>query len=115
MDRRGFLGSLMAVTTAIASGVKLPTSREVATAAPKAIETQNTLLSILDECLATRIECHQSYDGTVTYEVEYVHIPGSKRTEETLIIDQYTKGMKPVNVQFSQMVGDLPRLTVEWA
>ena len=31
MDRRCFLGSLMAVTTAIASGVKLPTGAEVAT------------------------------------------------------------------------------------
>ena len=115
MDRRGFLGSLMAVTTAIASGVKLPTSREVATAAPKAIETQNTLLSIIEECLATRIECHQSYDGPVTYEVEYIHCPGSKKTEETLMIDGYTKHMKPVSVHFTQMVGELTRVTVEWA
>jgi hypothetical protein len=105
----------MAVTTAIASGVKLPTSREVATAAPKAIETQNTLLSIIDECLATQIVCHQSYDGPVTYEVEYIHCPGSKKTEETLMIDGYTKHMKPVSVHFTQMVGELSRLTVEWA
>ncbi len=115
MDRRGFLGSLMAVTTAIASGVKLPTSREIAVATPKAIETQNTLLSILDECLATSIECHQNYDGTMTYEVEYIHCPGSKRPEETLMIDGYTKSMKPVSVHFVQMVGELTRVTVEWA
>lgn len=115
MDRRGFIGSLMAVTTAIASGVKLPSSREVASAAPKAVATQDTLLKLLDECVAVSVSTEYAYDGPMICEVEYLHSPGIKKNAETLMIDGYTKNMRPVNVQFAHAAGDLPRLTVRWA
>ena len=116
MDRRGFLGSLMAVTTAIASGVKLPSSREVVNAPAKSLATQDTLLKLLDECVAVSVsaECHFA-EGPMIYEVEYLHSPGIKKSAETLMIDGYTKNMRPVNVQFRHTAGDLSRLTVRWA
>lgn len=115
-DRRGFLGSLMAVTTAIASGVKLPSSREIVNAPAKALATQNTLLRLLDECVAVSVstECHFA-EGPMIYEVEYLHSPGIKKNADTLMIDGYTKNMRPVDVQYGFRAGDLPRLTVRWA
>lgn len=104
----------MAVTTAIASGVKLPAGKELAAAAPKAVRVQNDLLSLLDECLPTSIEAHHSIYGPMTYTIEYIHSPASKKNDTTLMIDGYTKNMRPVSVRFLDRVGDLPRLTVEW-
>lgn len=115
MDRRGFLGSLMAVTTAIAGGVKLPSGKEVAKAAPKAIRVQNDLLGLLKDCVPTRIEANLSINGPMTYTIEYLHAPGSKKTDTCLMIDGYTQGMRPVSVMFSHSVAELPRITVEWA
>jgi hypothetical protein len=106
----------MAVTAAIASGVKLPSSREVASASPRGLATQDTLLKLLDECVAVSVstECHFA-DGPMIYEVEYLHSPGIKKNADTLMIDGYTKNMRPVNVQYGFRAGDLPRLTVRWA
>jgi len=117
MDRRGFLGSLMAVTTAIASGVKLPTGTEVATgkALPKPLAVQNDLLSMLKECHVTSISCHQTYDGLMHCEVEYVHAPGGKNGDDTLMVETYTKKLRPINVSYAVTAGELMRITVTWA
>jgi hypothetical protein len=117
MDRRGFLGSLMAVTTAIASGVKLPTGAEVATgkALPKPLAVQNDLLAMLEECHVISISCHQTYDGPMHYEVEYIHAPGGKKGEDTLMVDGYTKDMRPIDVSYKMTAGELMRVTVIWA
>jgi hypothetical protein len=107
----------MAVTTAIASGVKLPTGAEVATgkALPKSLAVQNDLLTMLNECHVISISCHQTYDGPMHYEVEYIHAPGGKKSEDTLMVDGYTKGMRPVNVSYAMTAGELMRVTVTWA
>jgi hypothetical protein len=117
MDRRGFLGSLMAVTTAIASGVKLPTGAEVAAgkALPKPLAVQNDLLAMLKECHVISISCHQTYDGPMQYEVEYVHAPGGKKGEDTLMVETYTKKLRPINVSYAVTAGELMRVTVTWA
>lgn len=117
MDRRGFLGSLMAVTAAIASGVKLPTGAEVATgkALPKPLAVQNDLLAMLKECHVISISCHQTYDGPMQTEVEYVHAPGGKKGEDTLMVESYTKSMRPINVRYAMTTGELMRVTVTWA
>ena len=116
MDRRGFLGSLMAVTTAIASGLKLPTGAEVATgkALPKPLAVQNDLLAMLKECHVISITGECVYDGPMQYEVEYVHAPGGKKGEDTLMVDGYTKGMRPVDVRYAMTAGELMRVTVTW-
>lgn len=115
MDRRGFLGSLMAVTTAIAGGVKLPAGKEVVKAAPKAIRIQNDLLGLLKECVPLSISANHSIDCPMTYEIEYLHSPGCKKNDTALMIDRYTNGMRPVSVRFSHNASELPRVTVEWA
>jgi hypothetical protein len=115
MDRRGFLGSLMAVTTAIASGVKLPSSREIAVAAPKAVAVQNNILDLLKDCHAISIESFCFVDKPTMFAVEYLHCPGSKKDSNTLMVDQYTKGLSPVTVHLSSKVGELPRVNVTWA
>lgn len=118
MDRRGFLGSLMAVTTAIASGVKLPTGAEVATgkALPKPLAVQNDLLAMLKECHVTSVSVCSSYDRPVEVEVDYVHCPGGgKRSEDTLMVESHTKNLRPVNVSYRQTAGELMRVTVIWA
>lgn len=115
MDRRGFLGSLMAVTTAIAGGVKLPSSTQVSRAAPLALKTQNELMAILKECVAMSVSANSSASGPLTYTVEYVHLPKAKKTDDALVIDGYTKNLRPVSVQFFHGAGELPRVTVEWA
>lgn len=114
MDRRGFLGSLMAVTTAIASGVKLPAGRELAAAPRTAVRVQNDLLALLNDCVPLSIEATHSISGPMTYTIEYLHSPGHKVNETTAMIDSYTKHMRPVSVQFLQKAGDLTKLTVEW-
>ena len=117
MDRRGFLGSLMAVTTAIASGVKLPTGAEVATgkAQPKPLAVQNDLLTMLKDCHVTSISCHQTYDGPMHCEVEYIHAPGGTKGEDTLMVETYTKKLRPINVSYAVTAGELMRVTVIWA
>ena len=117
MDRRGFLGSLMAVTTAIASGVKLPTGAEVATgkALPKPLAVQNDLLAMLKECHVTSITKECTYEGPMHYEVEYIHAPGGKKGEDTLMVETYTKKLRPVNVSYAMTAGELMRVTVTWA
>jgi hypothetical protein len=108
----------MAVTAAIASGVKLPTGTEVATgkALPKPLAVQNDLLAMLKECHVTSISCHQTYDGPMHYEVEYIHAPGGgKKHEHTLMVDSYTKGMRPVDVSYAVTAGEVTRVTVTWA
>jgi hypothetical protein len=117
MDRRGFLGSLVAVTTAIASGLKLPTGAEVATgkAMPKPLAVQNDLLAILEECHVTSITQECTYDGPMQYEVEYIHAPGGgKKQEHTLLVDKYTNGMRPVDVRYAIAAGEVMRVTVTW-
>lgn len=114
MDRRGFLGSLMAVTTAIASGVKLPAGKELAAAPPKAVSVQNNLLSLLKDCVPVSISANHGLDTAMTYEIEYLHSPGSKKDDTALMIDGYTHGMRPVSVNFVQAAGELAKLTVEW-
>lgn len=115
MDRRGFLGSLMAVTTAIASGVKLPKGAEVAVAPPRAVAVQNKLLDLLKDCHAISIESFSFIDRPMMYSVEYIHCPGSKKSSDTLMVDNYTKDLRPVSVQLSHKVGELPRVKVTWA
>lgn len=116
MDRRGFLGSLMAVTAAVASGVKLPSGREVIKATPKALSVSNSLMAMLKDCRVVSIASNMSIDRLLTYEVEYIHYPGGggKKTEEEEMIAEYTKAMRPINVRFTQAAGDLTRLNVEW-
>ena len=115
MDRRGFLGSLAAITTAVASGLKLPKGAEVAVAPPRAVAVQNKLLDLLKDCHALSIESHSYIDGPMTFTVEYIHSPESKKSGDTLMVDSYTKNLRPISVQLSHRVGDLPRVTVEWA
>jgi len=107
----------MAVTTAISSGVKLPTGAEVATgkALPKSLAVQNDLLAILNECHVISILCHQTYDGPMHYEVEYVHAPGGKKGEDTLMVETYTKKLRPVDVSYAMTASELMRVTVTWA
>lgn len=116
MDRRGFLGSLMAVTSAVASGVKLPSGKEVIKATPKALSVSNSLMAMLKDCRVIRIASNMSIERPLTYEVEYIHYPGGggKKTEEEEMIAEYTKAMRPINVRFTQDIGDLTRLNVEW-
>lgn len=114
MDRRGFLGSLMAITGAVATGVRLPAGREVAKATPKAVTLSNDLMAILKECNVISISSNMGLDSPLTYEVKYVHCPGSKKCEYTTDLEKYTRGMRPVSVRFSQAVNELTRVTVEW-
>lgn len=114
MDRRGFLGSLIAVTAAVASGVKLPTGREVAKAAPKSLAISNKLVAMLKECQVVSIASNMEIDRPVTYDVEYVHFPGTKKNADTQMVDEYTKGMRPVSVSFREAAGELTQLTVVW-
>lgn len=114
MDRRGFLGSLMAVTTAVASGVKLPSGKEIAKATPKALSVQSDLLGLLKECNVISIASNAGVYGPATYEVEYLHCPSSKKNEYTHDIEKYTQGMRPVQIRFSHAAGELIRITVEW-
>lgn len=114
MDRRGFLGTLTAITTAIATGVKLPAGREVAKAAPKAVETQGWLVEMLKDCHVRSIESMATLDGPMRHTVEYIHAPGSKRQEHSLTVDKYTKGMRPVSVDYSIREYGNVYLTVEW-
>jgi hypothetical protein len=51
----------------------------------------------------------------MTFTVEYIHSPDSKKSGDTLMVDSYTKNMRPISVQLSHKVGDLPRVTAEWA
>jgi hypothetical protein len=115
MDRRGFLGSLAAITAAVASGLKLPKGAEVAAALPKAVAVQNQLLDLIKDCHALSIESHCYINGPMTFTVEYIHSPDSKKSGDTLMVETYTKNMRPISVQLSHKVGDLPRVTVEWA
>lgn len=115
MDRRGFLGSLLAVTTAVASGVKLPAGREVARATPKALAVQSQLMKMLEECAVTSVSAQHDIDGPMIYEIEYVHFPGRSKPDETRrLIDGYTKNMRPVSVRFTESAGELARVTVQW-
>ena len=114
IGRRGFLGSLMAITGAVATGVKLPAGREVAKATPKAVTLSNDLMAILRECNVISIASNMSLDRPLSYEVEYIHCPGGKKCEYTVELENYTKGMRPVTVKFSQAVNELTRVTVEW-
>lgn len=115
MDRRGFLHSLMAVTAAIASGVQLPSSKQLSVATPKQLNTSLAMLNLLNECVPLSISAHASIDNPMTYEVEYLHCPGRKLNADALLVDSYTKNLRPISVSFSQAVGELTRLTVEWA
>ena len=117
MDRRGFLGSLMAVTTAIASGVKLPTGAEVESgkAMPKPLAVQNDLLAMLKECHVIAITQECTYDGPMQCEVEYIHAPGGgKKHKHTLMVDEYTRGMRPVDVRYAITAGGVRTVTVTW-
>lgn len=114
MDRRGFLGSLMAVTAAVAAGVKLPSGKELATAPAKAISVQDKLLAMLKHCNAVSISTNMSLDGPLSYEVEYIHVPGAQKHDHTKEIDRYTDKMRPVTVSVRQCAGDVTRLTVVW-
>lgn len=114
MNRRGFLGGLMAVTAAVASGVKLPSGKEVAKAAPKALAVSDKLMAMLKDCNVVSIASNMSLDRPLTYDVEYIHLPGSKKHEHSAMIDGYTKGMRPVSVQFEESVGAVTRIRVEW-
>jgi len=115
MDRRGFLGSLMAVTAAVGSGVKLPAGREVARATPKALATQNELLVLLERCNAMSIEGHATIADGMRYVVEYVHHDNAKPNDIDRQIAGYTKSMRPVDVRYSVRAGELMHVTVEWA
>lgn len=114
MDRRGFLGSLIAVTTAVASGVRLPSGREVAKAAPKAVAISDKLMEMLKECRVVSISSNMEMDRPLTYEVEYFHLPGTKKDDDTKMIDEYTKNMRPVSVSFREAAGELTKLNVVW-
>lgn len=107
----------MAVTTAISSGVKLPTGAEVARgkAMPKPLAVQNDLLAMLKECHVISIASLYTYDGPAQFEVEYVHAPGGKKGEDTLMVESYTKGLRPVNAMYSMTSGELMRVRVLWA
>lgn len=119
MDRRGFLESITAITTALAGGVKLPTGAEVAAAPipqPKPLRMQNDLLRLLRECEAVSIEGHATYDGPMIYVVEYIHFPGRKKSSETsLMVDGYTRGMRPIGVTKTISAGELMKIRVTWA
>ena len=114
MNRRGFLGGLMAVTAAVASGVKLPSGSEVAKAAPKALAVSDRLMAMLKDCNVVSISTNMSLDAPMTYDVEYIHVPGSKKSQDTTMIDGYTKGMRPVSVAFDESAGNVTRIRVEW-
>lgn len=114
MDRRGFLGSLMAVTGAIASGVKLPSGGEAFKASPRAIRTSDSLMRMLKDCHVTSIATNMAIDRPLSYTVEYIHCPGSKKSPDTRMIDGHTTRMRPISVQFTEKAGELTRLRVEW-
>lgn len=114
MDRRGFLGSLIAVTTAVASGVRLPAGKEVAKAAPKALAVSDKLMAMLKDCRVISISSHMELDRPLTYEVEYIHYAGATKDKDTQMIDEYTKNMRPVSVSFREAVGELTKLNVVW-
>lgn len=117
MDRRGFLHCLMAVTATLASGVKLPTSKTVASATRKALNTQYSLMSIINECVAVSISSSMADDADrLVYEVEYLHAPGIKgKDPNSRMIDEFTSGLRPINVAFNAKAGELTRVKVEWA
>lgn len=114
MDRRGFLGALIAVTSAVASGIQLPTGREIAKATPQAAALSNKVVDILKYCNVTSIASHMDLHRPPSYEVEYVYYPGAKKNETTREIDGYTKGMRPISVEFVEAAGELTRVRVEW-
>lgn len=108
----------MAVTTAIASGGRLPTGAEVSkgTAQAKALAVQNGLLEMLKECHVISIASISALDSLQRWEVEYVHCPGGgKKGEDTLMVESYTKGLRPVNAMYSMTSGELMRVRVLWA
>ena len=114
MNRRGFLGGLMAVTAAVASGVKLPSGKEVAKADPKSLAASDKLMAMLKDCNVVSIASNMSLDRPLTYDVEYIHLPNSKKHEHSAMIDGYTKGMRPVSVVFDESAGNVTRIRVEW-
>ena len=114
MDRRDFLGSLIAVTTALATGVKLPAGKEIARAPHPARLLSDRVVAMLKECRVVSVASNMSLDRPLTYTVEYIHIPGSKKDADTAMIDSYTAGMRPVTVSFEERAGELTKLTVEW-
>lgn len=114
MDRRGFLGSLIAVTTAVATGVKLPPGKEIARAPRPSRVLSDKVVAMLKECRVVSIASNMSLDRPVSYTVEYLHFPGTKKDKDTRMIDSYTAGMRPVSVSFEERAGELTKLTVEW-
>lgn len=117
MNRRSFLGTLTALSAAVASGIKLPKAAEVAKAAPAAIAWQDRLMEMLKDCHVVSIAGMATIDGPMTYEVEYIHTPGgpSKKGKETLMVDSYTAGMRPISVNYSIGPNEVARMKVEWA
>ena len=117
LSRRAFLGSLMAVTTVIASGVKLPASSQASRATSQALQTQSKVYALLEECYMTSLESTTVRDGLLGYECAYIHFPGktAKRGEFDQVIQGNLKGMRPVDVRFRASAGELTTLTVWWA
>jgi len=76
---------------------------------------QNDLLAMLKECHVISISCNQTYYGPMQYEVEYVHAPGGKKGEDTLMVETYTKKLRPIDVSYAMTAGELMRVTVIWA
>lgn len=114
MDRRGFLGSIMAVSAAVAAGVKLPSGKQVATAAPKAVAVSDRLVELLKECQAVSVTMENGIDQPPTYEIEYIHTPGSKKNDTQRMIEGYTAKMRPVRFSCHETVGELTRVNVVW-
>lgn len=114
--RRTFIGSLMAVTAALASGVTMPASRQTRGASAVALQTQSRVYALLEECGMTSLASATVGDGLLGYRVEYVHLPNrSGPSDEEKMIVSHLKGMRPVNVRFHASAGQLTTLTVEWA
>lgn len=105
----------MAVSAAVASGVRLPSGRDVAKAAPQAVAVSDRLVEMLKHCNVISIATSIGIDRPVTHEIEYIHVPGSKKHEHTREIDGYTKNMRPISFLFREAAGDVARLTVVWA
>lgn len=114
MNRRGFLGSLMAVSAAVAAGVRLPSGKEVATAAPKAVAASDRLVAMLADCEVVSVTMENSIHAPPRYEVEYIHVPGEKRSEAARFLDGYTAKMRPVSFSFYEAAGQLTRVNVVW-
>jgi hypothetical protein len=113
-SRRGFFGSLAAISASVADGLTLPRSDQVAKAAPRAIAVQNTLAKMIAECEPTSITMEQHVDGHQRAVVEYLYCQGRK-AKDAFNVRQYTNRMRPISVKLTAQVGDIPRVTVEWA